>query len=654
MGVSTTKRGAVAVVVRPPEIAGQPLVLLEESEPGVGPVPGAVHLTWDDQGHLETVTQGTKTSEYRYDTEGQRLIRKDSTGTTLYLPGGNELHTDNADLTTGTRYYSAGGKNTAMRTGGTLTFLLTDHHNTATTQITADAAQTVTRRKTNIFGAPRGPQPTTWKGDRSFVGGIKDTDTGLTHLGAREYDPNIARFISVDPLLQVDIPQTLNGYSYGAQNPLINPDPSGLGVPECHSGALDRCRNGVPTKDSTYHPERERDNCTSNCYDGPEATGDSSVTKQRGGKSWMGKATDAFVKKAVDFGSGMMDSTVQPFKDIRSCITLEGKCEEALAGVQKMYNPLTAVPDMAKGAYAEASEIYGDFSNGRTAEGSGKLAFSAVIAIISKRVIAAKAKPKGKCSSFIPGTLVVMADGKTKPIEEIEIGDKVLATNPQTGKTTVKEVTDTILSQGNKNLVKITLKKEKTPKVASVTATDNHPFWVPELRKWIDATDLQPGQWLRTSSGTHIQITAVKRWPQNATVHNLTVADIHTYYVLAGATPVLVHNSNGLCGTAALENGDWQHIVDRHRPGGAKVDDKAGILTGKAKHVRGRIAETINRGTPRPNTPDPETGRPRAGQIYEWDFGVPVGRAGPANGGGELTSIRVIVNDGKVVTAFPF
>ncbi|MEU3202264.1 hypothetical protein, partial [Streptomyces sp. NPDC006996] len=90
-----------------------------------------------------------------------------------------------------------------------------------------------------------------------------------------------------------------------------------------------------------------------------------------------------------------------------------------------------------------------------------------------------------------------------------------------------------------------------------------------------------------------------------------------THYVLAGATPVLVHNSNGLCGTAALDNGDWQHIVDRHRPGGALVDDAAGIFTGKAKHVRQRIADTINLGTPKPNTPDPVTGAARPGQIYE-------------------------------------
>ncbi len=85
---------------------------------------------------------------------------------------------------------------------------------------------------------------------------------------------------------------------------------------------------------------------------------------------------------------------------------------------------------------------------------------------------------------------------------------------------------------------------DRGTKTAEITATDGHPFWVPELGEWIDATDLQPGQWLRTSAGTHVQITAVKRWTQTATVHNLTVANIHTYYVLAGATPVLVHNCN--------------------------------------------------------------------------------------------------------------
>ncbi|MEU0915691.1 polymorphic toxin-type HINT domain-containing protein [Streptomyces althioticus] len=105
-----------------------------------------------------------------------------------------------------------------------------------------------------------------------------------------------------------------------------------------------------------------------------------------------------------------------------------------------------------------------------------------------------------------------------------------------------------------KHLVKVVIDTDgdKGEKTAEVTATDGHPFWVPELGQWLDATDLQPGQWLQTSAGTHVQITAIERWTTpGTTVHNLTVSDTHTYYVLAGATPVLVHN----CGTT--EDDAW-------------------------------------------------------------------------------------------------
>ncbi|MFE7767363.1 RHS repeat-associated core domain-containing protein [Streptomyces sp. NPDC057438] len=46
-----------------------------------------------------------------------------------------------------------------------------------------------------------------------------DTATGLTHVDARQYDPELGQFISVDPLLQTGVGQTLNGYSSAVQNP---------------------------------------------------------------------------------------------------------------------------------------------------------------------------------------------------------------------------------------------------------------------------------------------------------------------------------------------------------------------------------------------------------------------------------------------------
>jgi hypothetical protein len=37
-------------------------------------------------------------------------------------------------------------------------------------------------------------------------------------------------------------------------------------------------------------------------------------------------------------------------------------------------------------------------------------------------------------NSFVPGTAVLLADGSSKPIEKLEVGDVVVATDPETGK----------------------------------------------------------------------------------------------------------------------------------------------------------------------------------------------------------------------------
>nr|WP_307175341.1 Hint domain-containing homing endonuclease [Streptomyces africanus] len=41
-------------------------------------------------------------------------------------------------------------------------------------------------------------------------------------------------------------------------------------------------------------------------------------------------------------------------------------------------------------------------------------------------------------NSFTPDTKVLMADGSTKRIKDVDIGDRVLATDPETGETKVE------------------------------------------------------------------------------------------------------------------------------------------------------------------------------------------------------------------------
>lgn len=170
----------------------------------------------------------------------------------------------------------------------------------------------------------------------------------------------------------------------------------------------------------------------------------------------------------------------------------------------------------------------------------GKLAKAAKLA--KKGDNAAAAALACSRMSFLPGSQVLMADGSSKNIEDLRVGDEILTADPATGKTTRQRITAELLSEGSKNLVKITI-EESSGKRQVITATDNHPFWVAALGEWVPAGQLTAGQWLQTSNGTYVQIAIVERWTQTARVYNLTVAGTHTYYVLAGETSVLVHNS---------------------------------------------------------------------------------------------------------------
>ncbi|MFC3996179.1 polymorphic toxin-type HINT domain-containing protein [Nocardiopsis sediminis] len=150
-------------------------------------------------------------------------------------------------------------------------------------------------------------------------------------------------------------------------------------------------------------------------------------------------------------------------------------------------------------------------------------------------------------SSFVPGTPVVLADGSRSAIEDVEVGDQVLAFDPLTGEEGPREVTGLISSTGAKTLVTLTI-DDGQGTTGTLTATDAHPFWVPDTAEWVDAIDLQPGTWLRTSAGTWTQVTAVDTHTADAQrVHNLTIADLHTYYVGAASANALVHNTNGDC-----------------------------------------------------------------------------------------------------------
>jgi RHS repeat-associated protein len=172
-------------------------------------------LTWDAEGRLGSVTEGGVTTTYIYDTYGKRLIASSPNKKTLYLPDGTELTKIGTADPLGTRYYAG----IAVRDTAGLRWIFADHNGTTIAQVDPSTLNVI-RQRSMPFGQLRGPSATGWKGTQGYVGGTTD-DSGLVHLGEREYDPTTGRFISVDPLRDLTDPAQWNPYSL---NPLDTDD----------------------------------------------------------------------------------------------------------------------------------------------------------------------------------------------------------------------------------------------------------------------------------------------------------------------------------------------------------------------------------------------------------------------------------------------
>lgn len=518
---------------------------------------GSQTLTWDAEGRLSSVADGANTHTYLYDPNGQRLLTKDPGVTTLHL-GAVDLRRDTGTGTvTATRY--VGG--VAVRAADGLTWTLNDHQGTINTTIRSSDQQITTRRQTP-YGEPRGPQPNNWIDRRGFLNGTQDP-TGLTHLGAREYDPTIGRFASVDPVGDLTDPQQLNGYSYANNNPTTLSDPAGLkpNMPD------DSCNIANPTNLYNCHVQWCE---TQECDAATDAYLD-----------------DYFERRAKQRRHGLADALsliplIGAVGDAANAViyAIEGDTGAAVRSVVFIAVDLVAGKIIVKvaGKIVEYVKVGGRWVR-KTVKGAD-YAVDASDEIRDLRRHPANAGDTGPAApdgpgsgptsktdqptidcthSFDPATKVLMADGTTKPIKDVRVGDRVAATDPQTGRTEAKQVT-ALHRNDDLDLVDVTVHDDTTGATTVLHTTRHHPFWVSNTNQWTDAADLQHGDRLLDHAGATTQaVVAVKTWTALQRMHDLTVADIHTYYVTAGTTPVLVHN----CG----ENQGVYVFPDAQNPG---------------------------------------------------------------------------------------
>ncbi|MFJ2746718.1 polymorphic toxin-type HINT domain-containing protein [Streptomyces sp. NPDC087297] len=517
-------------------------------------------------------------TNYLYDASGNRVIRETGSARTLYL-GESEITVDKAGKTMdAVRYYSSPGAPTTVRrtngktTGHTLSHLLTDHHNTATISVEQKAGQPTTRRKSDPYGNPRGSQPSSWPGNRTFLGvGNDDNTTGLTHIGAREYEASTGRFITVDPVIDITDPLQMNGYTYANGNPITNLDPDGLKYFEGDSdpGFQAAAQNVVKVAEERQY---RRNNIRQNTKNIFERTRSKLLSGKkdylRNNKSVAGKDWARMFAKYDPTGGSVT-------KQISYNMWTFGASQEELDYFNGHYCDFVRCNNWLE-ALETGESITSDIYEKNSSQVMGELWGGGAASRTPAKSKQSGASAGKRCeNSFVVGTHVLLGDGTSRPIEDLVEGDEVLATDPETGETSKQAVTATIYTEDDKTYVDLTV---QTPDGAkSITTTDHHPFWSESDQAWKDAEDLQPGETLRGDDGASVAVAAVRAYEAFNETYNLTVADLHTYYVLAGETPILVHNSN--CGPAEYyrgAKGDGPSFAPK--PNEYKVDPATGFV----------------------------------------------------------------------------
>ncbi|WP_158997664.1 ricin-type beta-trefoil lectin domain protein [Streptomyces aureus] len=587
----------------------------------------------------------TNTSKYLYDAQGgllEQTAAVDGTDKTriLYLFGGAEQITLNvsAKTWTGLRNIAGPDGTTVTRSStGTVSYQVANGQGTAVTAVDASTLA-VTRRSFDPFGNPRGNKPSSWVAadeNHGFLGQPADPVSGLNLLGARDYDPVLGRFLTPDPVFEPGDPNQMGGYTYSGDNPASSSDPSGLmemmdssggGCSAKCAAANDKVYSSTSTSSGTkkhssgcsgfwgcaghyFHkalPVAEKVatvvavvavavvvvvavvTCAGTVLAAPACliAGGEAVAAVGG---LVGGAD------CMAMGCGGGEPIAEEAGDSPPAGGSAGEAGEAPKGSADAA-PHDAGSGSGDAAAASGASKEAASDSAGTNAAAPKKANSQDEAASSSRAAAAPDEPSTGNSgttaensrsgnrsgcSFSPGTPVLLAGGKTKAIGKIKTGDKVESADPKTGKHQGTRTVQHIWINHDKDLLDVTV-RDKDGHTATLHTTANHPFWDDTTHTWKPAGEFHHGDVLNTVDDGHASVVKIRVTPGTANRWNLTVRELHTYYVLAGGISILVHNTeDGFCphgGVGHLQDG--VDDITAAAGGGAKYRTMGGLHAG--------------------------------------------------------------------------
>jgi len=345
-----------------------------------------------------------------------------------------------------------------------------------------------------------------------------DRKTQFYYLQARYYNPRLARFISMDPWRgDITNPLSLNRYVYSYNNPVNYIDPTGLMA--WHQ--VDDLLNGIGKM--AYDSVVDILLSPKNLWELSKAMVNGELSFKELGKALSKSATEPIAHLINNHNKIWLDKPKKPKdKEVNKYGYHLGEVLTMVVGSSAAIKVITKVAPKVGKNLSKINPPKKDKTPKPNNSNTQKKKSNA-----NKKDSLYK---KG-CNCFTAGTKVITDEGE-KPIEDIEVGDKVLAKSDETGEVAYKEVVGLFQKQSDE-IYSIYVGNEV------IEATKEHPVWI-DGRGWTEVKDLKVGDLLVTSDGLKIAIDKIEKEPRVTTVYNFTVLDYKSYFV--SNLGIWVHN----------------------------------------------------------------------------------------------------------------
>ncbi len=177
-------------------------------------------LIWDGENRLSQAVVSGTTTNFAYDSVGERIGKASGTDVSFY-PFGDDYEIRNGTVT---KYISVEGLGVVAKRVATTNYWLHTDRQGSIQVVTNSSGSPQLGRTYRPYGETLTPAGSHTE-FRGWIDQRNDSETGFTYLHARYFDPKLGQFLSPD---RIRTEGGMNLYAYGFGDPTNNSDRSGL------------------------------------------------------------------------------------------------------------------------------------------------------------------------------------------------------------------------------------------------------------------------------------------------------------------------------------------------------------------------------------------------------------------------------------------